>query len=271
MNPRLAELPLLAKLGLTCCLAVVAMGFWASLEHLKNDKVGKDHSLEAQAVDTPFYALMFGEQALKEKFLLHLEGDYSGVTIPAPFTAALDGAPPHNDLAIPDEDLAVLREWIEGEDLIGGFDDFDRFDPTPADLLAMNCAECHAAGADVPLARWEDVSPLLSEKVLKPTPKKIKILSMHTHALTMGTIGIVLGLLAIATRWPRAIASLPLFIGGVGVLIDVACWIPSADNPALIIGIIAGGAMYTTGAALSFVLTLADMWLPDGKRAGDAN
>lgn len=271
MTPRLAELPFLAKLGLTCCLAVVAMGFWASLEHLKNDKVGKDHSLEAQAVDTPFYALMFGEEALKEKFLLHLEGDYSGVTIPAPFTAALDGAPPHNDLAIPDEDLAVLREWIEGEDLIGGFDDFDRFDPTPADLLAMNCAECHAAGADVPLARWEDVAPLLSEKVLKATPKKIKILSMHTHALTMGTIGIVLGLLAIATRWPRFIASLPLFIGGVGVLIDVACWIPSADNPALITGIIVGGAMYTTGAALSFVLALADMWLPGGKRAGDAD
>lgn len=244
---RLRNLPLAARLGLTAALGVLAIGAWASLvqidkQHAKND------GLEG---------LSFEDVA----------GAYHGVLIEAPLVSMLTTDALHPPTLTEDERRGLL-EWVEGDSLIDGYDDFDLDDMAPAMILERRCVECHAAGSGVagaesmPLEYFDQVERVVQSKELTPTPWPILLTSIHTHATSVGTLVVVVGLLACLTRFARPVRSLPMLLGGAGLLLDIGGQLLARAEALFVWGVLGGGALFGTGLALGMVLVAAELWLP---------
>ena len=247
---RLRELPLLARLGLTGALLAVALGLWASAVHLVNHHSKNDGDPESLTV-------------------LDLRGAYHGVEVPSPLRAVVAGESfGHPNLSLPDADRTELLDWLAGDDLLATYDAIDLGDRAPAELLAVNCGLCHsssdgaAAGGGLALDYWEDLTPLLSDKRITPTPRDIVVTSLHTHATSMALLVLAVGGLALATRFPRWLAALPLGLGGVALIADTASWLIAREVEAFVFVIAGAGAGYMGSLGLGVLLALAECWLP---------
>lgn len=250
---RLRDLPLIARFGLTCALLTVLLGLWASLTHLRNHHAKNDGDPDRLT-------------------LLDLQGAYHGADIPSPLRAVLNGEADHPGLELPELDRTELLAWMDGNRTTEDYDSIDLGDRAPAELLAVHCNDCHgfdtaeAAGGGLSLAYWDDLAPLLGETKLTPTPYDIVVTSMHTHATSMALLVLAVCGLALATRFPRALAGLPLFLGGTALLVDVSGWLLAREFAGFVPVIAAAGATYTFALALGVLLTLLEMWLPGGRR-----
>ncbi len=252
---RLAHLPLLAKLGLTAALVVVGLGFWASISHIENSHAKNDGDAGGLSIDD-------------------VVGHYHGIDIPSPLKAVLaDKISGHPKFELSEAEAAALDSWLAGDRLADDFDSIDLGDMAPVEILAVSCGDCHfgddttATGGGVGLEYWEDLKPLLSDKVVTPVPFKLLVTSMHTHALSMGVVVILLGLLATMTRFGSFLRGLPMFLGGIGLLADVGGWLLARGDAMFVYGILAGGALYTVGCGIAMLLVFADLWLPGGRRS----
>ncbi len=247
---RLRSLPLSARFGLSCVLAVVVLGMWASLTHLRNHHAKNDGNPE-------------------ELSLLDLEGAYHGAEITSPLRAVLSGeSRAHPAIDYAEADRLELLTWMNGDRTTEDYDSIDLGDRAPAELLAVHCLSCHgsgvaqSSGGGQALEYWDDVAPLLGETTLTPTPYKIVVTSLHTHAPSMALL--ILGVcgLALATRFPRGLASLPLFLGGAALLVDTTGWLIAREVKGFSPVIAIAGAVYTGALALAIALVLVELWGP---------
>jgi hypothetical protein len=245
---RLREFDFATRLAITCLVLVFAGGFAASAAHLVEHHENRDERPGVSLED--------------------LEGAYHGVRVTAPLILALERNHP-DDLS--DADHKILADWLAGARISEDFDNLDLGDSAPAEILGRSCMPCHshaeATDEAPPLEYWEDVSKVAFSREVEPVPVKILAASTHTHALTLGALSLAIGLLWLATRWPRGLKSWLFALSCLALFVDLACWWLSRDNPGLVVLIAASGAVYAGTSVLFLLGILADLWLP--KSRGD--
>ncbi|MBK7877477.1 MAG: hypothetical protein IPJ77_17375 [Planctomycetes bacterium] len=179
----------------------------------------------------------------------------------------LEGAHPG---AITDAERKLLLAWLAGPRVSEDYDNPDLGDSAPSELLARRCLECHAraavkgthADAKVSLEYWEDVKAVAFSTRIEPTPIKLLLASTHAHALALGSLSIVLGLLLCATRFSTRLTGALFGVAGVALLLDLAGWWLARESDAFVTLILAAGAAYAFATGLSIVLVVLDLWLP---------
>lgn len=243
---RLRALPFLVRIGLSGVVAALALGLWASLEHVREHHQNRD-----------------GQSGVSREDLL---GAYHGVSVPAPLVTALERGHPD---ALAGADRAALLDWLRGPDVSQRYDDPDLGERAPAELIGAACLSCHARratagdgiGERVPLEYWDDVAKLAQPKELAATPRAILVTTTHTHALALGTLSAIVGALLLATRFGKLRELLAAAIG-VGLAADLASWWLVRGSASWLWLLIGGGALYAAATALALVLVFAELWLP---------
>lgn len=240
---RLHSLPFLAKLGLTCLTGVVAIGMWASLEHLEDHHENRDGEPGLSSVD--------------------LEAAYHGIDQPSAFVRSLERGHPEG---LAEDDRAELLVWLRGDRISEDYDSLELGDLAPAELIDAACLSCHSKSAAEPvtptLDYWDDVEAIAFSRQLDATPAEIVVLSLHTHALSLATLCLILGLLPLATRFPAVVRALPLGLGGPGLLLDLSAWWLARESAAWVTAIVIGGGLFALSSAISCALILLELWLP---------
>ncbi|MBI5362973.1 MAG: hypothetical protein HZA53_07320 [Planctomycetes bacterium] len=245
--PKLRELALGARVALTALVLVFAGGLAASLGHLVEHHQNRDGQPGVSRTD--------------------LEGAYHGVTARAPLAAVLEREHPG---ALTDAERAALAQWLGGARISEDFDDPDRGDQAPAEILARRCLACHAraavkgahADARVALEYWDDVKAVAFSTRIEPTPEKLLLASTHAHALALASMTLVLGFLLLATRWPAWIQSGLFGLAAVALFLDLASWWLARESSAFVLVLLAAGAVFAASTALTLLLILVDLWRP---------
>lgn len=250
---RLCDLSIAAKLGFTGLVLVLIGGLLASAYHIKLHYENRD---EVPGVS-----------------LNDIKGAYhrNGVEIPAPLIVALERGHPDTLAAA---DRKVLIDWLKGGRVSADYDNLDLGDSAPAEIFARDCVSCHAekaadkhpVAARIPLDTFDKVKGVAFNKKLDPPPFRILVLTTHTHALSLGTMSIVIAGMLLCTRLPRAITHTICMLVGLGLLCDIGCWWLTRDNINFVYGIVIGGAVYNLMTGLSLVLVLGDLWFPRFRR-----
>lgn len=245
--PRLRDLELGARVALTVLVLVFAGGLAASLGHLVEHHQNRDGAPGVSRTD--------------------LEGAYHGVTARAPLAAVLEREHPG---ALTDGERTALVRWLGGARISEEFDDPDRGDLAPAEILARRCFECHAraalkgahADAQVALEYWDDVKAVAFSTRIEPTPVKLLLASTHAHALALASMTGLLGLFLIATRWPAWLRNGLFALAATALFVDLASWWLARETSAFVPAILAAGAVYAASTALTLLLILVDLWRP---------
>ncbi|TAJ17519.1 MAG: hypothetical protein EPO68_09410 [Planctomycetota bacterium] len=243
---RLRALPFLVRVGLSGVVAALALGLWASLEHVREHHQNRDGQAGVSSTD--------------------LLGAYHGVSVPAPLVTALERGHPE---ALAPADRDALLAWLRGADVSQRYDDPDLGERAPAELLGRSCLACHARratdgdgiGERVPLEYWDDVAKLAQAQELAATPRAILVTTTHTHALALGTLAVIVGALAWATRFGK-LRELVIAAMGIGLAADLASWWLVRESASWLWLLIGAGALYAASTALALVLVLAELWLP---------
>jgi hypothetical protein len=243
---RLRALPLFVRLGLCGALAALALGLWASLEHVREHHQARD-----------------GAPGVSREDLL---GAYHGVSVPAPLVTALERGHPET---LPAAERAELLAWLRGPELSQRYDDPDLGERAPAERIGRACLQCHARratdgsgiGEQLPLEYWDDVAKLAQAKELVATPRAILVTSTHTHALALGTLSVLLGALVWATRFGR-LRELVIAAQGIALAADLASWWLVRESASWLWLLVGSGALYAASTALAIVLVLAELWWP---------
>ena len=243
LSGRLGHLPLLARFGVTCLLAVLALGLGASLLHMRAHHANRD-----------------GEAGLSK---VDIEAAYHGIDQPSQLVRTLKGGHP-DDLG--SQDRALLLDWLDGGRVSEDYDSLELGDLAPAEVLDAACLRCHSRAASEPvdpmLEYWDEVEELAFARQLEALPPEVLFASLHTHALALGSLSLLLGLLTLASRFGPNLRSLPLALGGLGLLLDFTGWWLARDQGAWVAAILIGGGLFALSTTLSFLIILAEMWLP---------
>ncbi|MFI4898712.1 MAG: hypothetical protein ACIARR_12925 [Phycisphaerales bacterium JB059] len=249
--PRLKDLGLFFRLGITCLVVTLLGGYVVSGIHLQAHYDNRD--------ERPGFTLDDDRAA------------YHGISAPSPLRSALQDGHPEQ---LGEADRAALLAWLDSGNLSRDYDNLDLGDEAPAEIIAVSCLDCHARGAEdagsaIPLEYWDDVRPLAFSTEIQPTPDEIIAISQHTHAPTMAMVLLIVGFLGAMTRWPRSLTGLLVLLGGAGLLIDMAGWWLAKDHDAWVYAIVGGGLAQGGSVLLLGLLSLIDMWLPGGRSRGD--
>lgn len=242
---RLRSLPLGARLGLSGVVLTLALGLWASLEHLAAHHEKRD-----------------GESGVS---LTDLRGAYHGLDDPAPLLVALEGGHPES-LGAGEREL--LETWLRGGKVSEQYDDLDLGESAPAEVLADACLDCHGresaveSGRGLSLETWDDVKSVAFARSLEATPREILLVSTHTHALALGTLTLALAFLVLATGFPSWLKSALIGAAGIALFLDLACWWLAREQAGFVLVLAAAGAVYAAATAASAGLVLLDMWMP---------
>jgi hypothetical protein len=244
---RLHDLPASARAGLSFLLLTVLGGLAAAGAHLVAHHEGRDEQPGLSLQD--------------------LEGAYHGVRATAPMISALERRHPE-DLA--ETDHAALLRWLRGNHISEDYDNLDRGEMAPAEVIDRACVRCHARtasegkeiGQRIPLEYWDDVRAVAFSHDIEPTAAEIVIASTHTHALTMGALSVIISVLALCSRWPRRLVGGLLFLCGLSLFCDLGSWLLARDAPALVLVIAAAGSVWMISTAILLVLAMLEMWWP---------
>jgi hypothetical protein len=250
---RLRSLPALAKLGATGLLLSLFMGMVASAMHLRWHYENRDERPGLTRDD--------------------IRAAYHGINAPSPLLSALERGHPE-DLNV--DGRTALLAWLRSSRIAEDYDSLDLADKAPAEIMAASCLKCHsrqgtASGPEqvkaraIPLDYWDDVKKLAYSREIRPMPEKITAMSMHAHALSLGTMSIVLAGLALATSLPRALVNGLVAITGLALAADLAAWWAARHVEGLVDVIIGAGALYNGSSVLLMLLVLVDLWLPGGR------
>lgn len=244
---RLSSLPLPFRLGLALVVLVLMFGLAMSSTHLFLHHENRD-----------------GRAGLT---LDDLTGVYHGIQAKAPLLLSLDRGHPEK---LPPADREALTKWLAMPDLAQAYDDTKAGDRAPAEILDRQCLSCHARdakegdgiGKKLPLEYWDDVKAQAQSRSVEPNAIGIVIASAHTHALGMGGLTIAAMLLALLTRWSCRLLGALTLASGLGLLLDLACWLPSRSIEALVPVLAASGGLWMTSTGLLLLATLGELLLP---------
>ncbi|MBC7771881.1 MAG: hypothetical protein H7210_05260 [Pyrinomonadaceae bacterium] len=258
---RLRTLPAMARLAITCLLIVLGGGIAASLQHVVDHHQNRDSKPGVSLDD--------------------IMGAYHGVQVSAPLVTALDRNHPET---LPAAQREFLKDWLLGKPdpatkqrpptgnprLVEDYDSLDLGESAPAEIISKNCLSCHSRKAPdtqaiakkLPLDYLDDVKKIAFEKKIDPPPTQILTNSTHAHALSLGAMSLLLGMLLMATRWPTWLSGGLFLLAAAALLADISCWwIARSEKPAVFVLIVAGGA-YAGSTVITLVMLLADLWLP---------
>lgn len=244
-TPRLCELPLGFRLGLTGVIASLLLGVWASLRHVQDHHEKRDERPGVSLDD--------------------LRGAYHGIENRAAFALALDRGHPDGLAAA---DRALLESWLAGGKLSEQYDDPDLGASAPAEVIQRACLACHARnaadgiGRSVPLEYWDDVAKVVVARRIDAVPEEVLTTSTHTHALSMALMTLAVGALAFCTRWPRRLTGALAALTGLGLACDLAGWWLARGDVAFVWFVVAGGSAWAAATVASLALALLDLWLP---------
>lgn len=261
---RLRSLPLSVRLAIVCICGVLAIGLSASFLHMKWHYEKRD--------ERPGFGVD------------DIRGAYHGMRSLSPLRTALErGHPPEMKAA----DRDALLDWLLGKKDAAGnrpaegnprvntdYDNLDLGDRAPSEIIAANCLSCHAKGGTNPIAKtypldyWDDVKAISSSRVISPTdPKKVAI-SIHAHALSLGTMIVVICGLFWFTAWPRRLAGWVIFLASAGLLLDFVGQLASrAWEPGIYL-LIGGGALSNGLMGLMLLGVVIDVLRPNGTAKG---
>ncbi len=199
-----------------------------------------------------------------------LKGSYHGIDAPAPMLAALERGHPEPPDELDPAERSALIEWLRSDRIAQNYDNLDLGDFAPAEIIAINCLECHsrrspqakAIAEAVPLDYWDDVSRVAFPLKIDPPPLEILVLSTHTHALSLATISAVTMLLLILTSWPRRLIGMLIGLGGIALVADVASWWLARQHEGFVYVIVVAGGLYLLTTAAAQVAILLDLIRP---------
>jgi len=249
MSPfRLRSLPCALRAGLSGVLLALALGLWASLDHLRNSQERRDEVAGFTLDD--------------------LVANYHGIHAPSRLASAVRGGHPEG-LAAPDRD--ALLAWLGSTRVAEDYDNADMGAHAPAEILAARCASCHARksqdpGAQLPLEFWDDVKQLAFARELPATPVEIVTTSLHAHASSMALLTLAVMALAWCTRWPAWLRSGGALVGGLALIADLGSWFLARESAAFVYVIAAAGVLWAAWMAFALVLVFAELWLEEKKR-----
>ncbi len=243
MEGRARDLPASVRAGLSCALLVILGGFAASWAHLTLHLSNRDERPGLSVDD--------------------FRGAYRGIRTRAPLLLALERGHPEN---LPDGERKALLDWLRGSRLAEDYDDPERRDAAPADILGGRCLSCHSRKAATPaspnLDFWDDVKAAAVSRAVRPVDVKILAASTHTHALSLGGLSILLGALLLATRGPRPLVHGAAFLLGLSLLLDLGSWWLSRGSEAFLGLLLVSGNLFNLLAVLGTAGILLDLWLP---------
>jgi len=244
--PLLRDLPGSARLGVFALMLLIIGGLAASGAHLFFHDQNRDEQPGLTTTD--------------------IKGVYHGVNATAPLLSSLRAG--HPETLLPN-DRETLIKWLEGTRIAEDYDNLDLGDAAPGELIASNCASCHASRSTVPdampslpLERWDDVKAVAFSKDIRPNDVKILAASTHTHALSLATLAAVVSLLLLMSTWPRMLVGLLVGIMGVALTADMAAWWISRPYENAIYVIIACGAAFSGSMALACLMVMAEVFKP---------
>jgi hypothetical protein len=257
----LRALPAAARLGLTFALLVMLGGFASSFAHLVIHHENRDEraGLTVDDLRAAYHGLQSDASMLRV-----LSTDHPADLEDEP------GAP------LNPADRQVLLDWLTGQRIAEDYDNLDLGDAAPAEIIAINCLDCHSrqatrggdVGQRVPLDYWDDVKKIAFSRRINPTSPEIVITSMHTHALSLSAITVIVAVLLLATRWPRRLATAMILLMGAGLLADLAGQYATRTTAGLVWLIVLGGALYGGISCLALLAIIVDLWWPG--RSGNA-
>lgn len=199
---------------------------------------------------------------------------YSGLESKSPMLRAVESKHPPE---LEEKSREILRSWLTGGKVSENYDNLDLGDAAPAEIIAKNCLSCHARNtktppADdvsrkLPLESWDDVKKVAFSRKFDPTPAHITAISTHTHALSLGLMGLVLALMMLGTRWPRGLVGLVVAVNGLGLAADIGGWWLAKVSAAWVPMIAAGGFAYNGTIGLMMAGLLIDLWWPARRSA----
>lgn len=244
---RLRSLPLLGRLGLTCVLIVLLGGMITAGLHISNHHQNRDERAGLSMDD--------------------LIGAYHGIRTRAPLLTALERGHPED---LPEQQSAVLLNWLNSERISEDYDNLDLGMAAPAEIIAQQCLQCHARqategdgiGETMPLEYWDDVAGLAFSRNIDPTSVEILTVSTHTHALGIGAVVAVASLLIFLTSWPKRVCGLLVCAAGLGLLLDVGGQWLARLHPVFVYGIVAGGILFGIATVILLLAVIFDLWLP---------
>jgi hypothetical protein len=246
----LRQLPLGARYGLVLLCLVLIGGFGASFAHLVWHHENRDERPGLTLED--------------------IRGAYHGIQTTSPIKLALERN--HPDTLSPANRKALL-DWLGSPRIAEDYDSLDKGDAAPAEIIKTNCLSCHGRAAastpqgtiarTVPLDYWDDIKPIAFSRKVDPNSVKVLAASTHTHALSLGTLTIVIGALLCLTALPRRLTGVICFFSSLGLLADFAGWWLARDYDAAVYAIVVGGGAYNSMMMLALVVISADaMWRP---------
>jgi hypothetical protein len=250
MNPplRLRALPLALRAGLSGVVFALALGLWASLEHLRAHQEKRDEVAGLSLDD--------------------LVASYHGIHAPARLAEAVRAGHPEG---LPAADREALLAWLGSARVAEDFDNADLGARAPAEILAARCTSCHARtsgdkGSALPLEYWDDVQKLAFARELPATPLEIVTTSAHAHASSMALLTLAVMALAFCTRWPAWLRAGGALVGGLALAADLAGWFLARESAAFVYLIAAAGALWSAWMALALSSILLELWLPESER-----
>lgn len=253
--PKLRRFPLSVRLGISGLVLVLLGGLAASAMHILWHYENRDERPGMSLDD--------------------LEGAYHGVERIAPILTALENDHPPG---VPDGDRKVLLDWLRGDRISEDYDNLDLGDAAPAEVIARNCLDCHSRqatqgdgiGETMPLDYFDDVKSLAFSREIKPMPIKVLAASTHAHALSLGTLALVVAALALMTSWPRRLVHGAVCLTGIGLLLDLGSqWITRMEASFIWV-LVLSGALYNGLTAVVLCAVLVDLWLPAKQGDGGA-
>ncbi len=266
--PRLAALPVPAKVTLTAFVALVSAGYLVAVGNIYLHHGGADGK-PGMSIDD-IRAVYRG-----------LDRPAAGAAAPSPMLRMVrpDGAMRKHLDKGGEADARSLIAWLEAGASRDGFAKAGASapgDPSPLDVIARSCVRCHNEGGkkrDVPYAKdaasppaFELVSAFAAPPaagVVRVGPKSIADLVQvtHVHIISIPLFALAMGALFLLARpGPRALAIL-LPLPMLAAVADVSSWwLARAFDPFVyVIG--AAGAVFGTSLALQAAWVLAALWL----------
>ena len=248
MMGRLRDLGIGARLGMSMLILVILGGLAASVSHLVFHHENRDEQPGLSVTD--------------------IEGAYHGTRTSAPLRTALERGHPEE---LGDTERDLLLEWLNSDRISDDYDNLDLGDFAPAEIIAVECLQCHGRSSADPIAKeypldyWTDIQGIAFSREVNPVDIKILAASTHTHAISLGVLSIVVSFLLLGTRLPRVIVGGLICLTAAALLADLGAWWLARSSSGLIWVIVVAGGLYNGGTAFMLLLTLADMWFPKKK------
>jgi len=198
-------------------------------------------------------------------------GAYHGVQSPSPLVEALESGHPET---LSDGERDALLAWLNGGKLSSDYDNLDLGEDAPAEIIAVNCLDCHTRGAtgedamtSVPLEYFDEIERIAYSKDIQPAGTNIVAMSQHAHAPTMAVILLVVGAFTLLTRFSARLVGFLVFAAGLGLLVDMGGWWITREFAWFAIAVVVGGGVYAFGTTLLGLMIVLDCVLPAGRRA----